>query len=399
MYDVMNGVRVVEVAEHTFVPAAGMILADWGADVIKVERAPGGDSSRYMKVPGAGGRINPFFETANRGKRGIALDLSQEAGREQLYRLIDQADVFMTNLRADARIKLGIEPADVLKRNPKIIYARGTGYGLRGAMAHDGGFDYASAWCRAGAGYKQSQMVDEPPMQPGSIGDLGGGMALAGAVAAALFRRERTGKGAVVDGALYLFGAYLMSQSLVAESAGLPPYPAWSHKNSQLPLVNNYKTRDGRWINLNLLMEKWWPDFVNHLERPDLLTDPRFKDAAARHTNARALVEELDAIFATRDYADWCNRFKTLEGVWAPLQSPMEVARDPQALENGFVTEVVIDEANRYLVGVSPAQFDEQPIGALRSGPAFAQHTDEILREAGLDAGAIAALRAQGAIA
>lgn len=398
MYDVMEGIRVVEVAEHTFVPAAGMILADWGANVIKVERAPGGDSARSLKIPGADGRVNPYFETANRGKRGIALDLAQEAGRQQLYRLIEQADVFITNLRADARIKLGIEPADVLKRNPKIIYGRGTGYGLRGAMAHDGGFDYASAWCRSGAAYKQSLMTGEPPMQPGSIGDLGGGMALAGAIAAALFRRERTGKGAIVDGALYLFGAYLMSQSYTAESAGLPPYPAWPRKESQIPLVNNYQTRDGRWINLNLLLEKWWPDFVKHLEHPELLTDPRFKNVASRHANARALIDALDAIFATRDYADWCARFKTMEGVWAPLQNPMEVVNDPQALENGFVSKVVIDDETSYMVGVSPAQFDERPIGELRGGPTYAQHTDAVLRELGLGDDEIAALHASGAV-
>lgn len=398
MYDVMNGVRVIEVAEHTFVPAAGMILADWGADVIKVERLPGGDASRHMKLPGVGGKINPFFESGNRGKRGVALDLGKEAGREQLYRLLDSADVFITSLRADAREKLGIQPDQVLKRNPKIIYGRGTGYGLRGPMANHGGFDYPTAWCRAGAAYKQTLPGGEPPLQPGSIGDLGGGLALAGALAAALFRRERTGKGAVVDGALYQFGAYLMSQSFVAESAGLPPYPSWSQKDSQVPLINNYQTRDGRWICLSLLMDNWWPDFVEHLDRPDLLTDPRFVDGAARQANARALVNELNAIFATRDYADWCEKLSTMDGVWAPIQSPTEVMEDPQIMANGFIREVVVDEDARYKVGVSPSQFDEKDIGELRCSPTFAQHTDEVLRETGLKDADIEALRASGAI-
>src|SRR5690606_12911599 len=199
MYDVMAGIKVIEVAEHTFVPAASMVLADWGADVVKVERLPMGDSSRHMKLPATGGRINPFFEAGNRGKRSVAIDLTQAAGREQLYKLIENADVFITNLRADARAKLGIEPADVIARKADIIYARGTGYGLRGAMANDGGFDYPSSWCRGGAGYQQTVAGGEPVQQPGSIGDLGGGVTLAGAIAAALFRRERTGKGAIVD--------------------------------------------------------------------------------------------------------------------------------------------------------------------------------------------------------
>jgi len=398
MYDVMNGVRVIEVAEHTYVPAAAMVLADWGADVIKVERAQGGDASRHMRLPGADGKVNPFFETGNRGKRGIALDLTQAAGREQLYRLIEGADVFLTNLRADARVKLGIEPADLLRRNPRLIYARGTGYGLRGDMANAGGFDYPSAWCRAGAGFNQTLPGEAPPKQPGSIGDLGGGVTLAGAIAAALFRRERTGQGAVVDNALYMVGTYFMSQSLLATSIGVPTIPVETQKDSSFALANNYRTRDGRWIALCLLMEKWWPDFVAHIERPALLSDPRFKDAEARQANSRALVGELNEVFATRDYADWCARFKTLEGVWAPIHSPLEVLADPQALANGFVSAVDINEHEQYMVGVSPAQFDERPIGKLVAGPRFAQHTDEVLREIGLGDAELQALHAAGAI-
>ncbi|BAN48553.1 CaiB/BaiF CoA-transferase family protein [Metapseudomonas resinovorans] len=394
MYDVMNGVRVIEVAEHTFVPAAGMVLADWGADVIKVERAQGGDAARHMKLPGADGAINPFFEAANRGKRGIALDLTQPAGREQLYRLIDGADVFLTNLRADARQKLGIEAADLMARNPRLIYARGTGYGLRGALANDGGFDYPSAWCRAGAANGQALPGDMPPRQPGSIGDLTGGVTLAGAIAAALFRRERTGQGAVVDNALYMVGTYLMSQSLLATSIGAPTIPVQSQADSDFALANNYRTRDGRWISLCLLMDKWWPDFVAHVERPDLLEDSRFVDIRARHINSRALIAVLNDVFAGRDYADWCTRLASLEGVWAPVQNPTEVLADAQALENGFVSPV----ADRYMTGVSPAQFDERPVGELRMGPGFGQHTDEVLREIGIGESELMSLRKLGAV-
>jgi len=398
MYDVMSGVRVIEVAEHTYVPAAAMVLADWGADVIKVERAQGGDSSRHMRLPGTDGKVNPFFEAGNRGKRSVALDLTQAAGREQLYRLIEGADVFLTNMRADARVKLGIEAEDLLRRNPQLIYARGTGYGLHGDMANDGAFDYPSAWCRAGAGYNQTLPGEAPPKQPGSIGDLGGGVTLAGAIAAALFRRERTGKGAIVDNALYMVGTYFMSQSLLATSIGVPTLPVEAQKDSSFALANNYRTRDGRWISLCLLLEKWWPDFVAHIERPALLDDPRFIDSAARHVNSRALVGELIEIFATRDYADWCARLKTLEGVWAPIQNAAEVLADPQARVNGFVSRVEIEGGDHYLVGVSPAQFDEKPIGMLRAGPRFAQHTDEVLREAGLDDAELQRLRSVGAV-
>ncbi|PAU83848.1 acyl-CoA hydratase [Pseudomonas sp. WN033] len=397
MYDLMAGMRVVEVAEHTFVPAAGMVLADWGADVIKVERIEGGDPSRHMRLPGANGSVNPFFETGNRGKRSIALDLNQEAGRQQLYRLIEGADVFLTSLRADARAKLGIEPADLMRLNSKLIYARGTGYGLRGEMADNGGFDYPTAWCRSGAAYMQALPGQMPPRQPGSIGDLTGGVTLAGAIAAALFRRERTGKGAVVDNALYMVGTYLMSQALVATSIGAPTIPAYPQDDTDFALANNYQTRDGRWVTICLLMDKWWPDFLTHIDRRDLLDDPRFVDSRSRYTYSRELVAILNEVFAARDYADWCERLAFLEGVWAPVQSPEEVLRDPQALVNGFVTSVTTDHGS-YQVGASPAQFDQQPIGELKKGPGFAQHSEEILLELGLSEAEVGHLRAMNAV-
>lgn len=400
MYDVMKGVRVIEVAEHTFVPAAAMVLADWGADVVKVERIGGGDASRHLKLPGTDGTINPFFEAANRGKRGISLDLTQAAGREQLYRLIDSADVFVTNLREDARRKLGIQPSELLARNPRLVYGLGTGYGRQGDMAASGGFDYPSSWCRSGAAWLQTvDGSDMPPKQPGSIGDLGGGLSLAGAIAAALFRRERTGQGAVVENALYLMGTYLMSQSLLAASIGAPLITNHKQKEALLPLANNYRTRDGRWISLCLLVDAWWPDFLNHVGRADLGTDPRFIDAAARYVNRQALVEVLNQMFAEYDYAYWCQALATLQGVWSPVQSPQEVLRDPQALANGFVSSVSVDDGTGYLAGVSPAQFDEQSIGELSGAPRYSQHTEEVLRESGLDAARVAQLRAQGVIA
>ena len=373
MYDVMAGVKVIEVAEHTFVPAAGMILADWGADVIKIERTSGGgDPGRNMAIPNSGrdGR-NMYFEAGNRGKRSVALDLTKPEGRELLYTLLDGADVFITNLRSDARKKLGIEPGDLMARNPRLIYARGTGYGIVGKMANDGGFDFPSSWCRSGSGYMQTPAGGEPPVQPGSVGDLGGGATLAGAISAALFRRERTGKGAVVDNALYLFGTYLMSQSVVAASMGLERGPNVARTEGFSALMTLYRTSDDRWISLCLLVDSWWPDFARHIDREDLLTDPRFATQRARFDNRGALIAELDAVFAAHDLAYWRERLVTMEGVWAPLQSPEEVIADPQALENGFVTPVNgPDGAPAYLGGASPAQFDERPIGTLRAGPA-----------------------------
>jgi len=400
MYDVMTGIKVVEVAEHTFVPAASMILADWGADVIKIERTTGGgDPGRNLAIPNSGrDGFNMFFEAGNRGKRSMALDLTHEDGRAILKKLIATADVFITNLRSDARRKLGIDAREVQAINPRIIYARGTGYGLRGAMANDGGFDFPSSWCRSGAGYMQTRPGVEPPGQPGSVGDLGGGATLAGAISAALFRRERTGQGAIVDNALYLFGIYLMSQSIIAAGMGLERGPNPGRDQAFNAMVNLYRTKDDRWISLCLLVDRWWPDLLSHLDRTDLLADERYRDVAARFENRRALIREFDEVFLQHDFAYWKEKLSTLEGVWAPLQSPMEVIADSQALENGFVTQVATDVGAAYMGGASPAQFDELPIGALRAAPKYGAHTETILYELGLASGEIARLRANATI-
>jgi crotonobetainyl-CoA:carnitine CoA-transferase CaiB-like acyl-CoA transferase len=403
VYDLMQGVRVVECAEHTFVPTASMILADWGADVVKVERVQGGgDAARNMAViqrPGL--RANPFFEAANRGKRSIGLDLNQPEGRAQLHKLLDRADVFVTNLRESARSKLGIAAEELTDRNPRLVYASGTGYGSTGPLAGARGFDFPSSWCRSGSAFVQAaQTGGPPPMQPGSVGDLTGGATLAGAICAALFRRERTGQGAVVNHALYQMGTFIMSQSIASASLGWvagagPP----TREQAIDPLNNSYRTKDGRWLVLCLLYPAWWPDFARRVGREEWLTDARFADAAARAANNGALIVELDAAFATRTLAEWETAFLDLEGVWSPVKSPAEVLQDEQALVNGFITPVAFREGeDHYLTSPAPAQFDGRPVGELHAAPTFGEHTDDVMRELGLTAEQIANLRARGVI-
>jgi crotonobetainyl-CoA:carnitine CoA-transferase CaiB-like acyl-CoA transferase len=409
MYDVMQGVRVIEVAEHTFGPAAAMVLADWGADVIKVERSTGGgDPARSMRIlQRPGQKHSAFFEVANRGKRSIALDINSPQGREHLYRLVDGADVFVTNLRGDARRKLGIEAADLTARNPRLIYARATGYGMTGPMADHGGFDFPSSWCRSGSGFVQTPANgDPPPQQPGSVGDLTGGATLAGAISAALFRRERTGRGAVVDHALYQMGAYIMTQAITGASlAGqAPPASAQAVATRAMPpgagnaLVRLYRTGDGRWLMLCYLQDRWFPDLARRMGRDDLLEDPRFASEESKFINGAALADELQATFATLTLAEWNEALFDAEGVWAPVQSPAEVLADVQALENGFVTPVTDHDGETYLSVASPCQFDQQPIGPLRSSPGYGQHSDEIMRGLGLSDAQVAALREAGVV-
>lgn len=399
MYDLMQGVRVIEVAEHTFVPAAGVVLADWGADVIKVERTTGGgDPARNMLILQRPGQTrNEYFEVANRGKRSVALDLTQGAGREQLYRLVEEADVFTTNLRTSARRKLKIEPEDLMARNPRLVYARGTGYGMQGPMAEHGGFDYPSSWCRSGSGFAQTPESGPPPQQPGSVGDLTGGATLAGAIFAALFRRERTGQGAVVDHALYLMGAYIMTQSLTGASlsGAQPGEPSTSPRGSGgHPLVRLYRTQDDRWLSLCFLQDRWFADLARRLGREDLLADKRFVDEPAKMANADALVDELQSVFETKTLDQWKEILFTMEGVWAPLLNPAEVIHDQQALRSGIVTQVSADDGD-YLAASTPGQFDESPIGELTASPRYGEHTDEVMSELGLSQDQIARLRSE----
>lgn len=401
MYDIMDGVRVVEVSEHTFMPAAGMALADWGADVIKVERTTGGgDPMRTLQIPNleAGG-YNPYFEAGNRGKRSIALDLFQEAGRDILYRMVKEADVFITNLRKPAREQLGIEPEDLLKINPTLIYARGTAYGLDGPFAAQGGFDGATTWFRGGLAYLQSKPGIEPPGPGTSYGDLMGGLTMAGAIAGALFKRERTGKGSIVDNSLYAVGAYLSSQHIAMANLGSPREPQEMPRSKAFnALVMSYKTKDERWLNLCMLMPKWWGDFCRHIDREDLIEDPRFADAKARSQNAGALVDELDQTFVRHTLHEWVAKLETMEGVWAPAFTPSEIAADPQALINGFVVPVGDAAQPDYMIASTPCQFDEAPVGDLKRGPRYGEHGAEILANIGLQDSEIEALRQSGVI-
>jgi crotonobetainyl-CoA:carnitine CoA-transferase CaiB-like acyl-CoA transferase len=400
MYDVLEGVKVIEVASWTFVPAAGRVLADWGADVIKIEHPRTGDPQRGLfNALTDGPGSNPMMEVPNRGKRDLGLDISTPGGKELLLELVRSADVFLTSYLPPVRRKLGIDVEDIQSVNPRIIYARGTGQGRLGREAERGGFDLASAWARGGiANLMTPPKGGDPPFQPGSVGDLSGGLNLAGAIAAALFRRERTGNGGVVDVSLYSTAMWISSQSIVGAPMG-KPMRFMSRTSSLNPLVNFFPTKDDRWICLCFLQaDRWWPDLARHLGRDELLDDERFVDMAARAKNNEALLAELDATFRTKTLEEWREILLTLEGVWAPVLSPLEIAEDPQAIDNGFVPEVEIGDGTTYRTVASPAQFDERLPSGWKRAPEHGENTEEILLELGLDWERIIALKDSGVV-
>ena len=284
MYRVMEGIRVLEVAEYTFVPAAGAVLADWGADVLKVERPVTGDSQRgLLRVGGQDntGAINFLMEHANRGKRSIGIDLANAEGRELLYEIAKTSDVFLTNYLPPTRQKLKIDVEHLRAVNPKIIYARGSALGDRGAEREKGGYDSTAYWARGGSGMGGKQMGDAPSMQPGAAyGDSIGGMTIAGGIAGALFARERTGEPSIVDISLLGTGLWSMGCSLTGAmlSGGSPATLAGAKFMN--PLVGLYATKDGGFLMLTMLQgHHYWADTCQHLGRSELAEDPRFASA------------------------------------------------------------------------------------------------------------------------
>ncbi len=368
MDDTLSGIRVLEVASWTFVPAAGAILADWGAEVIKIEHPVSGDPQRGLissgLVPAAVGGFNYMMEQPNRGKRSVGLNLASDDGRELLYRLAESSDVFLTNFLPAARARLRLDVDDVRARNPDIIYVRGTGQGTRGPDAEKGGYDGASYWARGGLANALTPRGVEPPIgQRAAFGDVMGGLAIAGGIAGALVKRARTGEPSVVDVSLLATALWNLAPDVVAsklyEGVEMPSFDADAPPN---PLVGVYRTKDGRYLSIVMLeSDRFWPDLCRHLGRPELIDDPRYVDAAARYEHRRECRAELAGAFASATLDEWRARLGTLEGVWAPVQTAGELHDDVQVVANGYLPTVPADDGSPVALVANPVQFDETP--------------------------------------
>jgi crotonobetainyl-CoA:carnitine CoA-transferase CaiB-like acyl-CoA transferase len=405
----MEGVRVLEVAQFTFVPASGAVLTEWGADVIKVEHAVTGDAQRGLvrllglDVLDPTTTFFPIMEGPNRGKRSIGLDLAVPAAREVLAELIRRSDVFVTNYLPSARAKLGIDVAEVRAINPDIIYVRGSGFGARGDDADKGGYDSTAFWGRGGSAASVTpQDADRLVGMPtGAYGDSMGGMTIAGGIAAALYARKVSGEPSVVDVSLLGVGAWATQFSVnLALFAGgpLPPTVAPKHGSAGNPLTGAYRTSDGRWVMLTMLQPgKYWPEFCAAVGRSELATDERFDTTEKIMAHALEAAEIVAEILAGMSYEEWVARMAGTSGPWALVQNTFEVGMDPALRENGFIAQVTdADGVPRELVA-NPVQFDETPVTSRRA-PQFAEHTDEILRELGKTDDELIDLKIAGAV-
>ena len=397
----MEGVKVVEIGVWIAGPAAGGILADWGADVIKIEPPGIGDPARtFQGMFGVELPFNPIFENDNRSKRSIVIDLNTEDGLALALELVDEADVFVTNVRMKALERLGLDHETLLARCPRLIYAAITGYGLDGPDADRAAYDIAAFWARSGIASSLTSPGAHPPFQRGGMGDHNAGLAAAGAVSAALFSREKSGKGQLVSTSLLREGVYTLSFDLSLGARLGVPIQVADRRTMGNPCINSYADKEGRWFwVVGLEAERHWPPLARVVGHPEWIEDPRFADVRARAENAGELIAELDAIFATKTLPEWAEVFAQEEDMWwAPVQTSEEVLADPQVLAGGGLVEVP-DGQGTTLLPATPVDFGGTPWAPRAMAPAHGEHSDEILRERGRSPEEIAALREKQVIA
>ena len=387
MLKVLDGIRMLEVAEWFFVPGAGTVLADWGADVIKIEHPTRGDPLRGLIssgiIPGAHG-LNFFIENGSRNKRSLGLDLTSERGREVLYRLVEKSDIFLTSFLPAARRRLKIDYDDIKKINPRIVYAKGSGQGPKGPECERGGFDAGSFWSRGGVGYMLSEPGKPIIMQRAAFGDTIGATFIAGGIAAALYHREKTGQGCVLDVSLLGTAVWLMAPDILASLLLGHDLPHNDRSRAPNPLMNTYLCKDSKWLMLMMLTPmRHWDEFCKAIEREELLEQYPLMKWIEEDTRAK-LVQVLSDHFATRTRDEWIERLLKYDTIHAPVQSPTEIRDDPQVIANQYLVDYVHPTHGAFKVACSPVQFNGEPTDVRRVAPDVGQDTEDILLDLGL---------------
>jgi len=402
-----SGIRIIEVADFTFIPAASAILADWGADVIKVEHAERGDAMRGILNTGlmnlGAGGVHILFEHSNRRKRSIGLNLATPEGLDVLYRLVASCDVFITNKLPAVRKKLHIDVDDIRDQNPSTIYVSGSAYGSRGPDAEVGGYDTSAYWSRSGAALGvQADDSAVVPNQPGpAFGDSLAAMCLAGGVLAALLGRERTGEVTTVDASLLAVGVWSMGGAIgMSEQSGRPWRQVPRDASIRNPLVGNFRTSDGRWVHLSVLQGyQYWEEVCRLLGREDLISDPRFTSRDKWMENGNAGADEIASVIATRTLEEWKGLLTKFSGQWSPVNDTVDVLSDPQVIANGYVADVRTAEGAPFKLAAAPVAFDGSVTKPGRA-PDFNEHGDAILAtELGMDWQEIIDLKIKGVVA
>lgn len=397
---IFEGLKVLDCASFIAAPAAATVLSDFGADVIKIE--PPGSGDPYRNLPNLPGyphsEHNFAWMLEARNKKSIALDLSQAEAQAVLYRLVAEADVFITNFPPNVREKLGLTYDKLAPLNERLIYASFTGYGEKGEEANKPGFDSNAYWARSGLmDLVRADEETTPARSVAGMGDHPCAMAFYSAIVTALYRRERTGKGGHVSTNLMANGIWANGVMAQAKLCGAKFSRRRPREQALNAVTNHYECKDGRWIILSLLNEeRQWPALARCLGREDLIADARFSTKAERHARSVELIRIFDEVFATKTLAEWR---KLLDGnglVFGVVGILDDIPNDQQMLDNGVLVPF---ENDTMLTVNSPIWVDGAKKVQPRKPPGIGEHSDEILRNAGYDEATIRKLRTSGAVA
>lgn len=389
----LEGVRVIELGVWVAGPGAGGILADWGADVVKVEPPRGDPARNFGRMLGGELPTNPVFELDNRGKRSVSLDLSCKRGVRVVHELVAAADVFLTNVRPAALERMELGPKETCDRHQHLVYAIITGYGLAGPEAERGAYDIAAFWARAGIAESLRTPGGPLPFQRGGMGDHTVAMTGAAMVSAALVERARTGLGQLVSTSLLRQGAYTIGFDVNVALMWGRTLGIGTREAMYSPVLNNYTAGDGKafWI-VGLEGDRHWPALARAVGHDEWITDPRFDSATNRAVHARELIGLLDEIFATRTRDEWATVFaREPELFWSPVNTVDDLIADEQFHAAHSVVDVP-DEQGTMPMLATPVDFNGAPAEPRWRAPLLGEHTRQVLQEVGIDAERAASL-------
>jgi formyl-CoA transferase len=400
--NIFSGLKVVDLASFIAGPAATTVLADFGADVVKLEPPGTGDPYRYFYMTPPNPRLeeNYSWQLTNRNKRSLVVNLKNPQSREILNRLVRWADVLVTNFPPRVREGLKLNYEAVSPLNPRLVYADITGYGELGPEADKPGFDITAFWARSGLMQFTRDGSSPPAVPVPGIGDHATAISLYAGIVTGLYRRQLTGKGCNVSTSLIANGAWATAAWLQAGLFGAKFNGEIDRKNPPNALAGaSYLTSDQRWVLLCFVEEdKNWPVFAKAIERPDLVADGRFADSKIRRANSSLLVAELDRLFSTQPLAYWKTLLDAARLPYGVVQIPTEIIKDPQLLANKIIVPIEDGSAHPKYTVDSPLTLKESPKVAPRVAPGMGEHTDQVLRELGFNDGQIDDLRAGGAV-
>jgi len=399
MADMLEGIKVISMGVVIAGPAASVILADWGAEVIKVEPLTGEMFRGTTRAQGvATGATNSLIQVFNRNTKGLAIDLAKEPGKEVFYKLVKDSDVFISNYEPGAIRKLKVDYASLSKVNPKLIHAVISGYGSEGPDRDERAFDFTAGWARSGLMHLITEPGCPPAAQRAGTIDTAAATHLVAGILAALLNREKTGEGQAIEVSLYHTGVWALASDIQGALFGREPIPN-DRSKARNPVWNSYLTKDGRWMWLAMLQPNaYWPSFCKTVKMPELERDARFDSQETRATNCEELIHIIDDIIASKTREEWERIFRENNILYGRSQTPVEVTTDPQALANNFFAKVMHPEAGELRLVATPVRFHQKPAKIKTTAPEIGQHTEEILLDIGYNWEDIARLKEQGVI-